>query len=140
MVNKVTLIGRLGKDPEVRTLDNGTFVARISIATDESYKDRQGEWQTQTEWHNVILWRDLAQRAERSLKKGYLVYLEGKLTYRSWKDEQGINHNVTEIKANVFRILQKGTPYNQQPTAEMGAPVTTDTTASNSTKGDDLPF
>ena len=134
MVNKVTLIGRLGKDPEVRTLDNGTLVARVSIATDESYKDRQGEWQTLTEWHNIILWRELAQRAERTLKKGYLVYLEGKLTHRSWKDDQGINHNVTEIKANAFRVIQRGAQQN-------GArPVEPTAAAATNTKNDDLPF
>lgn len=135
MVNKVTLIGRLGKDPEVRTLDNGTFVARISIATDESYKDRQGAWQTLTEWHNVILWRDAAQRAERTLRKGYLVYLEGKLTYRSWKDDQGNTNNITEIKTNFFRILQKGTlPSSTTETTATVAPTTATTT------DNDLPF
>lgn len=135
MVNKVTLIGRLGKDPEVRTLDNGTFVARISIATDESYKDRQGVWQTLTEWHNVILWRDAAQRAERTLRKGYLVYLEGKLTYRSWKDDQGNTNNITEIKTNFFRILQKGTqPASTTETTATVAPSTATTT------DNDLPF
>lgn len=136
MVNKVTLIGRLGKDPEVRTLDNGTFVARVSIATDESYKDRQGAWQKLTEWHDIILWRDLAQRAERTLRKGYLVYLEGKLTHRSWKDEQGTNHNVTEIKTNFFRILQKGTQTSPETTAAATPPTATTAT----TTDNDLPF
>ncbi|CAA6821612.1 MAG: Single-stranded DNA-binding protein [uncultured Aureispira sp.] len=106
MVNKVTLIGRLGKDPEVRTLETGTNIAKLSLATDESYKDKNGEWQTLTEWHNVIMWRDMAERAEKMLKKGYLVYIEGKLTNRSWEDEHGNKKYITEIRANTFRLLR----------------------------------
>ncbi len=135
MVNKVTLIGRLGKDPEVRTLDSGVFVARISIATDESYKDRQGAWQTQTEWHNAILWRELAQRAERTLRKGCLIYLEGKLTHRSWKDEHGNTHNITEVKTNFFRLLK-----GAQTVAETTAPAVHTTATTAATTDNDLPF
>lgn len=106
MVNKVTLIGRLGKDPEIRTLETGTNIAKLSLATDESYKDKSGEWQTITEWHNVIMWRDMAERAEKMLKKGYLVYVEGKLTNRSWEDENGNKKYITEVRANTFRLLR----------------------------------
>jgi len=102
MVNKVTLIGRLGKDPEIRTLETGTNIAKLSLATDESYKDKSGEWQTITEWHNVIMWRDMAERAEKMLKKGYLVYVEGKLTNRSWEDENGNKKYITEVRANIL--------------------------------------
>jgi single-strand DNA-binding protein len=139
MVNKVTLIGRLGKDPEVRTLDSGTNIAKFSVATDESYKDKNGEWQTQTEWHNVILWRGLAERAEQSLKKGSLVYIEGKLTSRSWQDEQGNTNYITEVRGNYFRVIQKESNGNraQQNTA---APTTTTAPAAADTGGDDLPF
>ena len=76
MVNKVTLIGHLGKDPDIRTLENGTKVGTFSLATSESYKDKSDQWQTLTEWHNIVVWRGLAEIAERDLKKGNLVYIE----------------------------------------------------------------
>ncbi len=107
MINKVTLIGNLGKDPEVRRLENGAAVARITLATNESYKDKAGEWQTLTEWHTVILWRHLAERAENQLKKGMLVYVEGKITTRKWQDKEGNDRYSTEITANTFRPLEK---------------------------------
>jgi len=79
MVNRVTFIGNLGRDPEIRRLDSGVTVAKFSIATNESYKDRNsGEWINQTEWHDVVLWRHLAERAEKQLKKGSMIFLEGK--------------------------------------------------------------
>ncbi|MFN5364809.1 MAG: single-stranded DNA-binding protein, partial [Bacteroidota bacterium] len=80
MINKVTLIGNLGGDPEVRHLDNGTAVGRFSLATNENYRDKDGNWQKLTEWHNIVVWRDLAERSEKLLKKGMQVYVEGKIT------------------------------------------------------------
>jgi len=74
MVNKVLLIGNLGRDPEIRRLESGAAVAKFSVATNENYRDKNGEWQTITEWHNVVAWRGLAERAERDLKKGSMVY------------------------------------------------------------------
>ena len=89
-VNKVILVGNLGKDPEVRHLENGAAVANFSVATTESYKDRNtGERRDQTEWHNVVLWRGLAEVAEKYLKKGSQVYIEGKIRTRSWEDKEG---------------------------------------------------
>lgn len=107
MINKVTLIGNMGKDPEVRRLENGTAVARLTVATNESYRDKSGEWQTVTEWHNVICWRYLAERAETQLKKGSLVYVEGKLTTRKWQDKDGNDRYSTEVVANTFRSLER---------------------------------
>ncbi|MEY2950687.1 MAG: single-stranded DNA-binding protein [Saprospiraceae bacterium] len=107
MVNKVILIGNLGKDPEIRKLESGATVARFSLATNENYKDKSGEWQTQTEWHDVVLWRNLAERAESSLKKGYMIYLEGKLTTRSWEDQEGNKRRTTEVVGSYFRNLTK---------------------------------
>ncbi|NUO03387.1 MAG: single-stranded DNA-binding protein [Saprospiraceae bacterium] len=107
MVNKVILIGNLGRDPEVRRLENGAVVAKFTIATNESYKDKNGDWQDQTEWHNVVVWRNLAERAEAQLKKGMPVYIEGKLTHRSWKDQDGNDRYITEVVANYFRSLAK---------------------------------
>lgn len=136
MVNKVTLIGRLGKDPEVRTLESGTNIAKLSLATDESYKDKSGEWQTITEWHNVIMWRDMAERAEKMLKKGYLVYVEGKLTNRSWQDENGNTKYITEVRANTFRLL-RSEMNGDRNNASANKPAETAKTADTS---DDLPF
>lgn len=107
MVNKVILIGNLGKDPEIRKLESGATVARFSLATNENYKDKSGEWQTQTEWHDVVLWRSLAERAENSLKKGFMIYLEGKLTTRSWEDQEGNKRKTTEVVGSYFRNLTK---------------------------------
>ncbi|WP_235298543.1 single-stranded DNA-binding protein [Portibacter marinus] len=107
MVNKVILIGNLGKDPEVRHLESGSVVAKFSVATNENYRDKNGEWQTLTEWHNIVVWRGLAERAERSLKKGMQVYIEGKLTTRKWQDSNGNDRYTTDVVANYLRILEK---------------------------------
>ena len=107
MINKVTLIGNLGKDPEVRILDSGTKVAKFPMATNENYKDRSGEWQTKTEWHDIVLWRGLAEQAERQLKKGSLVFVEGKLTSRKYQDRDGNDRYITEIVARIIRSLEK---------------------------------
>lgn len=107
MLNRVTLIGNLGKDPEVRHLESGASVAKFSLATNESYRDREGEWQTITEWHDIVLWRALAERAERDLKKGMLVYLEGKISKRKWQDREGNDRYTTEVVGNTFKILDR---------------------------------
>jgi single-strand DNA-binding protein len=107
MVNKVILIGNLGRDPEIRYLEGNIAVARFSVATNESYKDKKGDWQTQTEWHDVVCWRNLAERAEKQLKKGSQIYLEGKLTHRKYQDKDGHDRYVTEIVANTIRILDR---------------------------------
>lgn len=105
MINKVILVGNVGQDPEVRHLEGGTAVARISVATNESYKDKSGEWQTITEWHNVVAWRGLAEIVEKNYKKGMQVYVEGKLTTRKWQDKDGNDRRTTDIIANTMRIL-----------------------------------
>lgn len=105
MVNRVILIGNLGRDPEIRRLENGAVVAKFPIATNENYRDKSGEWQTLTEWHDIVAWRGLAERAEAQLKKGSLVYVEGKLTHRSWEDQDGNKRYSTEVVANYFRNI-----------------------------------
>ena len=105
MVNRVLLIGNLGRDPEVRRLENGAVVAKFPIATNENYKDKSGEWQSQTEWHDIVVWRNLAERAESTLKKGMGVYVEGKLTHRSWQDQDGNTRYTTEVVGSYFRII-----------------------------------
>ena len=104
-VNKVILIGHLGGDPEVRTVESGIKVARFSLATTETYKDKNGERKDQTEWHRVICWRGLAETAERYLTKGKQIYVEGRLRTRSWEDINGIKKFATEIYADTFNML-----------------------------------
>lgn len=105
MLNRVMLIGNVGKDPEIRRLENGAVVAKFSIATNETYRDKNGELQTQTEWHEVIAWRHLAERAESQLKRGTQIYVEGKLSTRTWQDQDGNSRRTTEVVAYTFRIL-----------------------------------
>ena len=107
MINRVILLGRLGRDPEKRSLPEGTVYVRFSLATHESYKDKQGEWKEQTEWHNIVLWGPLAERAEKTLQKGNLIYLEGKLTHRQWTDDQGVSRSLTEVRGSTYRLLEK---------------------------------
>ena len=104
-VNKVILIGNLGKDPEVRHLDNGVAVANFSLATTESYTNKQGDRVNQTEWHNIVLWRGLADIAERYLKKGNSVYIEGKISTRKWEDKEGNARYSTDIIADKMTML-----------------------------------
>lgn len=104
-LNKVMLIGYLGKDPEVKHLDGGATVCNFSIATSESWKDKEGNKKESTEWHNVVLWRNLAEIAEKYLRKGMQIYLEGKIKTRSWDDAQGTKRYTTEILGDTFTML-----------------------------------
>lgn len=107
MINKVILIGHLGKDPELRTLESGSKLASFSLATNERYRDKNDQWQDATEWHNIIAWNFLAEKAERTLRKGSAVYIEGKITYRKFTDKENIERYVTEIVANSLQSLDK---------------------------------
>ena len=107
MVNRVILVGNVGGQPEIRHLENGTAVGKFSLATNESYKDKSGNWQTNTEWHDIVVWRSLAERAEKDVHKGTMMYLEGKLTHRKWQDKDGNNRYTTEVVANYFRVLNR---------------------------------
>lgn len=104
-VNKVILVGNLGKDPEIRYLDGGVPVANFPLATSESYKDKAGNRIDQTEWHNVVLWRGLAEITEKYLKKGNQVYIEGKIRSKTWEDKDGIKRYSTEIVAENMTLL-----------------------------------
>lgn len=104
-VNKVILVGRLGKEPEVRNLENGAVVANFSIATSEVFKDKTtGERRETTEWHNIVLWRGLAEIAQKYLHKGDMIYVEGKLRTRSWEKE-GVTRYTTEIVGDSMTML-----------------------------------
>lgn len=104
-VNKVILVGRLGRDPETRYTSSGQAVCNFTLATDESFKDRNGERQQRTEWHRIVMWGKLAEIGQQYLKKGKLVYIEGRLQTRQWDDKEGNKRSTTEIVANVMRML-----------------------------------
>ncbi|MDH3650206.1 MAG: single-stranded DNA-binding protein [Saprospiraceae bacterium] len=157
MINKVILIGNLGRDPEVRHLESGSAVGKFPVATNENYRDKNGEWQTVTEWHDIVVWRNLAERAEKMLKKGSLVYIDGKLTHRKYQDKDGIDRYVTEVVANTFRLLERregGSGYGsgfpgqaeEKPGTGSSFELKSDTTAKEVKDGgdeqmdDDLPF
>ena len=106
MINKVMLVGRLGRDPETRYTSGGQAVANFTLATDESYKDRAGERQKRTEWHRIVLWGKLAEISQQYLKKGMLVYIEGRIQTRQWEDKRdGSKKQTTEIVANTMKML-----------------------------------
>ena len=127
-VNKAILLGNLGKDPEVRRLDDGRAVANFSIATSETYKNKAGERVTNTEWHNVVLWSPLAEIAESYLKKGSQVYIEGKISNRSYEDKDGIKKYVSEVVGRDITLLGRAPDSS-------GAQENTETV-----QEDDLPF
>ena len=104
-VNKVILVGRLGRDPETRYTGSGQAVANFSVATDESYKDRNGERQKRTEWHKIVVWGKQAEIAQQYLKKGSLIFVEGRIQSREWQDKEGQKRTSFEIVATNFRML-----------------------------------
>jgi single-strand DNA-binding protein len=104
-VNKVILVGRLGRDPETRYTGGGQAVANFSLATDETYKDRNGERQKRTEWHRITVWGKQAEIAQQYLKKGSLVFVEGRIQTREWQDKEGQKRTSYDIIANSFRML-----------------------------------
>lgn len=134
-VNKVILIGNLGKDPEVRHLENGTIVANFPIATSETYTDRTtGERRENTDWHDIVLWRGLAEIAEKYLRKGQKVYIEGKLKKRSWQDKDGNTRYTTEVVGDELTMLSRA-DQNQQTSS---APYSSEGTPKQPSKVDDI--
>ena len=143
-VNKVILIGNLGKDPEIRRLENGAVVATFSIATSESFTDKNsGEKKEITDWHDIVLWRGLAEIAEKYIRKGTKIYVEGKLKKRSWQDKEGnIKYN-TEVIGEELTILSRleisdktAAPYNSSGTPNLPS----DMPGLSSSSDDDSPF
>ena len=131
-VNKVILVGRLGKDPEMKHTSGGTSVTHFSLVTDELWKDLRGVKQQRTEWHNIVAWGKLAEICGDYLRKGRLVYIEGRLQTRSWEEKDGTKRSTTEIRAEEMVMLGRGRVEESHPKEE-GA------TESQMT-GDDLPF
>lgn len=134
-VNKVILVGNVGKDPEVRYLDGGVAVAKFPLATSESYKNKEGQKIDQTEWHNIVMWRGLAEVAEKWVKKGNKIYIEGKIRTRSYGDESNKKW-FTEIVADNMTML--GGPRNDEHESKMPESVSVETPMPAS--ADDLPF
>lgn len=113
-INKVTLVGNLGKDPELILLEGNIPIAKFPLATTESFKDKTGKMVSQTEWHTVVLWRGLAELAQKYLHKGSFVYIEGKLRTRHWEDKDGHRKSTTEIVGDNLIILDKRTDGSNQ--------------------------
>jgi single-strand DNA-binding protein len=129
-VNKVILVGRLGKDPELKYTPSGAPVAKFSLATDESFKDRTGEKQNRTEWHNIVAWNKLAEICGEYLTKGKLVYIEGSIRSRQWQDQSGNKRTSYEIIANFMQMLgskaeseRMSAGSAERPTPERNAPA-----------------
>ena len=137
-VNKVMLVGNLGKDPEVRYTGSGVAVATFSVATNESWKDQDGNAQERTEWHNIVAWRKLAEICGQYLKKGSKIWLEGRLQYRTYDDKNGVKRYVTEIVMNEMVMLDSRGGGGQGGSSDAGSsgpeqPAMPD-------PADDLPF
>ncbi len=153
-VNKVILVGHLGKDPEVKYTQSGTPVASFSLATSERFKDKDGNWQDRTEWHNVVLWQRLAEIAGEYLKKGRMVYVEGRIQTRSWDDKNtGEKKYRTEIVGNDIVLLgggqressEEGGGFQRRAAASRGDSgfdqrPSTDEAASTQITDEDIPF
>ena len=137
-LNKVMLIGNVGRDPEIRHLANSSIVARFPLATSEKFKTKTGELQEQTEWHNIVCWRLLAERAEKYVKKGSQVFVEGKIRSREWVDQTEQKRSVIEIVAESFQLLGKRA--DSQPSVQNIQPVTTSAAVVGDDLPDDLPF
>ncbi len=145
-VNKVILIGNVGKDPEIRHLDSNVSVASFSLATSEVYNNKAGEKVTQTEWHNIVCWRNLAGIAEKFIHKGSQVYIEGRIRSRTYDTNDGVKKTAYEIYADEVRLLdKKGTNHvSEQPAAEVkkavSEPQATSGYSDQAGTPDDLPF
>ena len=147
-VNKVIIIGRLGSDPEVKTISSGQNVAKLSIATSDNWTDQSGQKQERTEWHRIVAWGRLADLCGKYLSKGRQVYLEGRLQTRSWEDQQGQKKYTTEIVANTIQFL--GAAGEQRDNANSYTPTTSNNAGASNTQdfgpepsfdaNDEIPF
>lgn len=135
------LIGRVGKDPEVRRMESGNTVANFSLATSEKRKNKQGEYVEQTEWHNIVAWNKLAEIIEKYVKKGDLIYIWGSIAYRSWEDKEGVKKYRTDILASELKMLgSKNTEAGQRTQEDQVKDKITDAEPSQDDDADDLPF
>lgn len=119
--NRVQLIGHVGADPEIKTLESGVKVARLRVATNDRYKTSNGEWKDDTQWHTVTAWGNLTNRIEQYVKKGSFLALDGKIDYREYTDQQGVKKYFTEIRANSLIILDKKQDGSNESTTDFNA-------------------
>ena len=145
-INKVILVGNVGKDPEVKHLDSSLSVAHFTLATSDNYTNKSGEKVTTTEWHNIVCWRSLASLAENYIRKGSQIYLEGKIRTRSYDGPDGTKKYITEINADTIQLLGKKSDGQSSEVTKTGEsaplsePNTNSGTYGNEEKEDDLPF
>ena len=123
MYNKVTLIGNVGRNPEIRYLDKGVAFVALSVATTEKVKERSGEIKEYTEWHNVVFWRNMAEAVDKYVKKGHLIFIEGKLRTRTWEDQTGQKRHTTEIVADTLKLLSRKETSSQQQASQPLKPL-----------------
>lgn len=138
-INKVILIGNVGKDPEIRHLDSGVAVASFPLATSETYRNKDNQKVTNTEWHNIVVWRGLADVAEKYVKKGNPLYIEGKIRTRSWDDKDGNKRYTTEIVADNMQMLGSKQS-NEAAAAAAPETISTEKIENTPSEEDDLPF
>ncbi len=138
-VNKVILVGNVGKDPDVRYLDENTAVCKFPLATSEVYKNRNGEKVEQTEWHNIVLWRGLAQVAEKYVKKGSQLYIEGRIRSRSYDDKEGVKRYFTEIVGDNMQMLGKRQDDSSADDYSAPAPQSQASSSGSSSPGNQTP-
>ncbi len=139
-VNKVILIGNAGKDPEIRHLESGVPVCTLPLATSETYTNKSGEKVSNTEWHNIVLWRGLAEVAQKYVKKGSQIFIEGRIRTRSWDDKEGNKRYTTEIIADTLQLLGRKSEEGQPAAQESKTASETDNVAVSNEPVDDLPF
>jgi single-strand DNA-binding protein len=138
-INKVMLIGRVGMDPELRRMDNSRSKLNLRLATTESYKNPSGEWQDITDWHTIVMWGPMADRGEKDIKKGNLIYVEGKIRTRSWEDKEGHKRYATEIIAEYYQNLSPKDNYSKETKSDHSSEDDVNLNELNSTE-DNLPF
>jgi single-strand DNA-binding protein len=117
--NRVTLIGNLGQDPEMKTIEGGKKVAHFTLATNDNYKNADGQKISETTWHNIVAWNGLADTASKFLKKGREVAVEGKIVYRSYEDKKGVTKNITEIVLSDLLLLQNGKVHSKEEEGQL---------------------
>ena len=139
-INKVILVGNLGKDPEIRTLESGRKVANFSLATTETYKDKNGERVDATEWHNIAFWGPIADVIEKYLKKGSQIYLEGKIRTRSYEDKEGVKKYITEILGDKLTMLGGGPRSGEASSTSSNEKTAQPVGQTFANEDDDLPF
>jgi len=144
MVNKVILLGHVGKDPEIRHMDNNLVLARFSLATTERWNNKDGNRMEHTEWHNIVMWRNLAEIAEKYVRKGSLIHIEGKLRTRNYDDKDGVKRYVLEVVADAMQLVGPKPDANSGQSVPVQKPTITEQeipeTHVDTTPPDDLPF